>query len=82
VRVYDFLGGEDPYKKRWATQPGSYRNLRLALPWSKGGILLQAAKHAQDGKEWLRRSLPTVAWDVLRQVNRMRHRVLASHFAS
>ena len=82
VRVYDFLGGEDPYKKRWATQPGSYRNLRLALRWSKGGILLQAAKQAHDGKEWLRRSLPGGVWDMLRQMNRMRRQVLASHFAS
>jgi CelD/BcsL family acetyltransferase involved in cellulose biosynthesis len=72
VSVYDFLGGEDPYKKRWATQPGSYRNLRLAPRWSKGGILLKAANHAVSSKEWLRQQLPQSAWSMLRDLNRMR----------
>ena len=81
VTVYDFLGGEDPYKRRWAIQTSSYRNLRLALRWSKGGILLQAAHHALAGKEWLRRNVPDTTWDMLRQLNRMRRKVLAPQAA-
>ena len=69
VRTYDFLGGEDPYKARWGAQPGSYRTLRLALPCSKGGILLRLAENALAGKQWLRRNLPTSAWHLLRKLN-------------
>ena len=69
VRVYDFLGGEDPYKARWGAQRGSYRTLRLALPLSKGGILLRLADNADAGKQWLRRNLPNSAWHFLRKLN-------------
>lgn len=74
IRIYDFLGGEDPYKARWGAQPGSYRTLRLALPCSKGGILLRLADNAIAGKQWLRRNLPTSAWHLLRKLNATVHR--------
>ena len=77
VRVYDFLGGEDQYKARWAAQPGMYRTIRFAPRLSKGGILLQIRSNAGAGKQWLRCNLPKAAWGVLHDVNaavgRLRH---------
>ena len=69
VRVYDFLGGEDPYKSRWGARQGLYRNFRFALPLTWGGAWLTLQKSAAIGKEWLRRNLPGSAWRVLQRLN-------------
>jgi CelD/BcsL family acetyltransferase involved in cellulose biosynthesis len=69
VRNYDFLGGEDAYKARWAAEPGSYRSICLARPFTYAAFLLQTADTAAKSKEWLRSRLPNPAWSFLHQLN-------------
>ncbi|HST12731.1 MAG TPA: GNAT family N-acetyltransferase [Terriglobales bacterium] len=76
--VYDFLAGEDSYKTRWAARAGSYRSLRLAPRFSKGGLLLQISNRVAIGKQWLRRVLPEGAWSALRRIRASVHRDITS----
>jgi len=69
VGVYDFLGGEDPYKTRWGAQIRKYRDLQFARPLSVGGVALWWATTAVRGKERLRQKLPNSIWNVLHTVN-------------
>ncbi len=69
VHRYDFLGGEDAYKARWAAQPGSYRRICFARPLTAAGILLRMVDGAERGKNLLRTMLPSSAWKLLHQVN-------------
>jgi CelD/BcsL family acetyltransferase involved in cellulose biosynthesis len=68
VRVYDFLGGENSYKKRWAAQPGQYRTLRFAVPFSRGSALLRLVEGASQRKRWLRQRMPVPAWTMLQRI--------------
>ncbi len=69
VRVYDFLGGTDPYKTRWGARPGCYRNFHFARSFSKGGAWLLGSHFADRTKEWLRTALPGGAWSFLHRMN-------------
>jgi CelD/BcsL family acetyltransferase involved in cellulose biosynthesis len=69
ARSYDFLGGVDPYKAAWGAQPGKYRNLHFARPFSLGGIVLRAVHHGSEGKQWLRDNLPGSVWNLLHKIN-------------
>jgi len=69
VRRYDFLGGEDEYKSRWAAEPGRYRKICLARPLTAAAALLRSAETADRAKSWLRLRLPGPAWRVLHQAN-------------
>ncbi|MGB0103089.1 MAG: GNAT family N-acetyltransferase [Candidatus Sulfotelmatobacter sp.] len=69
VRRYDFLGGEDAYKTRWAAETGCYRNLCFARPLTAASALLRIADRAARGKNWLRTRLPSSAWNLLHLAN-------------
>jgi CelD/BcsL family acetyltransferase involved in cellulose biosynthesis len=77
VRVYDFLGGGDSYKARWAAKPGAYRTIKFARPFTKGGLFLQITSQAANGKQWLRRNLPGSAWNLLKELNGVRRKLSA-----
>jgi CelD/BcsL family acetyltransferase involved in cellulose biosynthesis len=81
VRVYDFLGGGDSYKARWAAKPGSYRTIKFAPRFTKGGLFLEITSQAANGKRWLRRNLPDSAWSLLKEINSVR-RGLSAHQSS
>jgi len=69
VRLYDFLGGEPGYKARWGAKAGYYVDLDFAARFSLGAAYLRTRHKAMHTKEWLRRSLPKSAWDVLHRAN-------------
>lgn len=69
VRIYDFLGGEDSYKRRWAAREGKYRQLHFAPPLSRGGMWLQFINKSGKSKEWMREALPSSVWNFLHKVN-------------
>jgi CelD/BcsL family acetyltransferase involved in cellulose biosynthesis len=69
VRRYDFLAGEAPSKSRWATQASHYLNVQFARPLGRGSAYLHLIHGAGSSKEWLRRHLPSNAWQVLRRLN-------------
>jgi CelD/BcsL family acetyltransferase involved in cellulose biosynthesis len=69
VEIYDFLGGEDPYKARWGAQIGHYQNLQFARSRSLGGTFLWAMERYRSNKQWLRRKIPNVAWKLLHAIN-------------
>ena len=74
VKIYDFLGGEDPYKARWGAWEGRYRQLHFAPTLSAGGACLQFVNSAGKTKEWLRAKLPLPVWNALHRVNVATHR--------
>ena len=69
IRKYDFLGGEDAYKSRWAAEPGSYRSISLARPLTYGALLLQTSDLAMKSKEWLRSRLSSSGWSFLHRMD-------------
>jgi CelD/BcsL family acetyltransferase involved in cellulose biosynthesis len=69
VRIYDFLGGEDPYKARWGAQQDHYRQIHFARSLGIGAAWLQFVDKAARGKEWLRRRLPSSAWRLLHKAH-------------
>jgi CelD/BcsL family acetyltransferase involved in cellulose biosynthesis len=69
VRTYDFLGGGDPYKKRWGARESHYLQLEFSPRFGRGSAWLHLVHRADGGKEWLRRTLPASAWSVLHNAN-------------
>jgi CelD/BcsL family acetyltransferase involved in cellulose biosynthesis len=69
IRIYDFLGGEDSYKRRWAAHQGKYRRLHFASPLSLGSMYLQFVDKSGKSKEWMREALPASVWKLLHKVN-------------
>ena len=69
IQRYDFLGGEDPYKRRWGAHDGHYRQLHFALKFGSGALCLQMVDKAARSKGWLREKLPGSVWNVLHNVN-------------
>lgn len=65
VRTYDFLGGDDPYKARWAARDGHYRQLHFAPRFRLAGAWLQLVDKSAKSKERLRQRLPNSAWSLL-----------------
>lgn len=68
VRHYDFLGGRNPSKERWAARVGCYKDLHFARPLSLGSFYLRLDQQANTTKEWLRTNLPDSAFQALRRV--------------
>jgi CelD/BcsL family acetyltransferase involved in cellulose biosynthesis len=69
VRIYDFLGGTDPYKQRWGASRGHYRDITFAKAWSIGSAVLKSTYYGKTMKEWLRLHLPGGAWRMLHRIN-------------
>jgi CelD/BcsL family acetyltransferase involved in cellulose biosynthesis len=69
VRVYDFLGGELSYKRRWGAQAGQYRDLHFAPKMAFGATYLRSVVYAGRAKQWLRLKLPRSVWRVLHFLN-------------
>ena len=67
VRQYDFLGGKDPSKDRWAARLGSYADIHFAQPYTRGSAYLGLDEVARKSKNWLRSNLPTGAVNLLRR---------------
>ncbi|MGC1975658.1 MAG: GNAT family N-acetyltransferase [Candidatus Sulfotelmatobacter sp.] len=70
VRTYDFLGGQDAHKARWAAREGQYRQLYFAPALGQGGAWLQYLNKTGRGKEWLRQKLPRSVWRLLHEAKR------------
>lgn len=69
VRTYDFLGGEDPHKKRWGARESHYLQLEFSPRFGLGSAWLHFAHNADRSKEWLRQTLPASIWNVLHKTN-------------
>jgi CelD/BcsL family acetyltransferase involved in cellulose biosynthesis len=69
VRTYDFLGGEDPHKKRWGARESHYLQLEFSPRFGFGSAWLQFAHNADRIKERLRQTIPGSAWSVLHKAN-------------
>jgi len=70
VRKYDFLAGEDPYKKRWGAVSGNYVDLHFARPFARGAFHLHISRTRSAVRNWLRATLPTPTIDRLRRAYR------------
>ncbi|MGC2697714.1 MAG: GNAT family N-acetyltransferase [Candidatus Angelobacter sp.] len=64
---YDFMGGTDPYKLKFAAQKSSYISLRFAGPSLRGRAHLALRGQRQRIKLWLKRRLPEQMLAELRQ---------------
>lgn len=71
VRVYDFLGGADPYKVRWGARSGTYTDMHFARPFSLGGTWLWVLNSASGVKRSLRARLPRSAWNALHGIHKL-----------
>ncbi|MGA8213694.1 MAG: GNAT family N-acetyltransferase [Candidatus Sulfotelmatobacter sp.] len=69
VRQYDFLGGRDASKTRWAASSCQYLNIHFARPFSRGSLCLRLTHDAGRSKEWLRGHLHPFLWRVLHATN-------------
>jgi CelD/BcsL family acetyltransferase involved in cellulose biosynthesis len=67
VRQYDFLGGEERSKIRWGAQIGSYTDIHLARPMTRGSIYLKMDQTTRAWKSWIRTNLPAPLLRVLRK---------------
>jgi len=66
---YDFLAGMQSYKGRWGGRESRYLNVQFAPPRTPGSLHLRVKNESGNAKEWLRRTLPAGAWNVLHTVN-------------
>lgn len=55
---YDFLGGADPYKSKFAAHQENYLNLLIAGPSWLARLYLQIQKQKRQTRAWLKRILP------------------------
>lgn len=58
VRKYDFLGGEDDSKLRWAGEQSQYLDIHMAPRYSRGGAFLMCRKMIYACKNLSRDRLP------------------------
>jgi CelD/BcsL family acetyltransferase involved in cellulose biosynthesis len=65
ARRYDFLGGADPYKAKFAAHQENYLNLFIAGPSKLARFYLQIQKQKRGIKAWLKRKLPPSLMAVL-----------------
>ena len=63
---YDFLGGADAYKAKYASRQGSYLTLHFGSSLS-GRIYLAARQHSLQIKQWLKNNLPAPVLSILRR---------------
>jgi CelD/BcsL family acetyltransferase involved in cellulose biosynthesis len=68
IRKYDFLGGTDDSKLRWAAGVKSYLNLEFARPRTWGSLYLSLKYNSRETKAWLRKRLPAPVWQALKHV--------------
>jgi CelD/BcsL family acetyltransferase involved in cellulose biosynthesis len=68
VRRYDFLGGTDESKLRWAAEVKNYINLEFAPPFTRGSLHLQLKYRGEGAKIWLRQRLPAPVWETLKKL--------------
>jgi CelD/BcsL family acetyltransferase involved in cellulose biosynthesis len=73
IQVYDFLGGEDSYKARWAARASRYRNLHFARSFELGGVVLAGVDYARRAKQSMRSRLPNSIWRLLHKANLALH---------
>ena len=62
---YDFLGGADAYKAKYASRQGSYLTLHFGSSL-RGRMYLAARQHKQQIKQWLKNNLPAPVVAMLR----------------
>jgi CelD/BcsL family acetyltransferase involved in cellulose biosynthesis len=67
LRGYDFLGGEEDFKRRWGTSPRYVHHVRAVAPGPRGELAWLAAVRLRDARSWLLRTAPD------RFVQRLRH---------
>lgn len=63
---YDFLGGADSYKAKYASRQGSYLTLRFGSSF-RGRMYLAARQHKLQIKQWLKNNLPAAVVATLRR---------------
>jgi CelD/BcsL family acetyltransferase involved in cellulose biosynthesis len=71
IRKYDFLGGADDSKVRWAAEVKSYVSLEFAQPWTRGNLHLSLKYKSIETKAWLRKRLPAPVWQTLKRVTKL-----------
>jgi CelD/BcsL family acetyltransferase involved in cellulose biosynthesis len=70
VRRYEFLAGENESKLRWGGITGTYLNIHLARPMTRGSLYLSFAQFTKNTKARLRRVLPPPLVEFLVSVRR------------
>jgi len=68
IRKYDFLGGADDSKIRWAAVVKSYVSMEFARPRTRGSLYLLLKYKSIETKAWLRERLPAPVWQSLKRV--------------
>jgi len=58
AKRYDFLGGDDPYKAKFAAHQKNYLNLVFAGPSRIGRTYVAAQRRKRQIKTWLKKKLP------------------------
>lgn len=49
IRIYDFMGGVEPYKMRWGVEKLKYKSLLCAAPYSSGALYLRMSIVKKSG---------------------------------
>jgi CelD/BcsL family acetyltransferase involved in cellulose biosynthesis len=78
ARKYDFLGGLAPHKQKWGAEQGTYLNLSFARPRSLGRCYLSCSNFAGQSKSWLKKNLPSSAWNGLHRLKLSRKQTRSS----
>jgi CelD/BcsL family acetyltransferase involved in cellulose biosynthesis len=68
IRKYDFLGGTDESKTRWAASVTSYVNFEFARPHSRGAFYLSCKHGTMALKAAVRGSLPHPLLNAIRKI--------------
>jgi CelD/BcsL family acetyltransferase involved in cellulose biosynthesis len=63
---YDFLGGDDPYKRKFGGVPGNYKSLHFAGHSLLGRVYLAQRDYTMLARRWLKDHLPEPALAALR----------------
>jgi CelD/BcsL family acetyltransferase involved in cellulose biosynthesis len=58
METYDFLGGSEPYKQKFASKQDAYLTVSFAKPRTLGELSLRAHQCRNGIREWLRTKLP------------------------
>jgi CelD/BcsL family acetyltransferase involved in cellulose biosynthesis len=58
LRGYDFLGGDEDFKRRWGTSVRSVRHVHAVAPGVRGRLAWLAAVRLRDARSWLVRNAP------------------------
>jgi CelD/BcsL family acetyltransferase involved in cellulose biosynthesis len=61
---YDFMGGGESYKDRWASTQTRYLNFDFARPMSFAAGYLRTVHAGYKLKEWVRRHAPASVWNI------------------